>query len=404
MTLTWWSSTWIVAWRCAVLFAGVGIAFGGELALLRVPWSSATTWQTVWTLAATALLLGLSTARPRVRGPSRVLLPAALGLLTVSALFWSAGARSSDLSILVSTSSLLLAIHASRVAKTTGFTETRVLMWSSIAVCVAGLPLILAGQAGDNRVLQMTCAFAVILIFHGLDTAQRGPVTRGLALAAVAVAAISIGLEGARSAMLVLLVATVLFTISAKSLSRLFRGTAAMTVLVALTGTLIVTRSFERWLGGDSAVVVGNQAINTNGRVTMWSAAVDSVDGGTSIMFGAGPGSSSRVAEAVNGLASPLNEFVRVFTDFGLLGLVALVSLLGGLLLSGIRCSSKVKSFEGGPTVIALAVGFIILSLTESMLSYSWVFVPAGIVIGFVYNKAGRSSLTRMPHLNSDAA
>jgi O-antigen ligase len=217
-------------------------------------------------------------------------------------------------------------------------------------------------------------------------------VTRGFALAAAAAAAIAIGLDAARSAMLVLVVATVLFTILGKSLSRRFRGIAAMTVLAALTGSLFVTRSFDRWLGGDSAVTIGDQAINTNGRVTMWSAVIDSIDSRSSVVFGDGPGTSSRVAEAVNGLSSPLNEFVRVLADFGLMGLAAMVTLLGGLLLSGIRCSSKVNSFEGGPTVIALAVGFVILSLTESMLSYSWVLVPTGIIIGFVYNKVGQRS------------
>ena len=76
----------------------------------------------------------------------------------------------------------------------------------------------------------------------------------------------------------------------------------------------------DRFIGGDSAVLIGGSALNTSGRMQLWAATIESA--GHNSILGAGPGSADIMISRLFGtIGHPHNDYLRIYHDFGLVGL-----------------------------------------------------------------------------------
>jgi hypothetical protein len=144
-----------------------------------------------------------------------------------------------------------------------------------------------------------------------------------------------------------------------------------------------------RWNGGDQGIGIGGVSINTNRRVSLWQAAVSAMTRGEQSdglnfewLFGSGIGSSAKSSLELLDQPAPLNEFVRLWVDLGIVGVTAWCGLLIYLLYKTGRMFFSPSMRPTGAIGIAAVTGLVIYSLTENMIAYSWVLVPLALLLG----------------------
>lgn len=241
----------------------------------------------------------------------------------------------------------------------------------------------------------MSAAFASVFIFVRLTLR---PVSLRLFLIAslcLLAGAYSIYIEAARSAGLLVSLSALAVLVAARTIPVAWRLTifGAQLILALLVATISQPQS--RWLGGDAAVEVAGIPINTNGRLDMWedsvvetlpsqvpTSPVGLFDRWLPTLIGSGLGESSERSMASNGQPTPLNEFVRLWTDLGLVGLAMWCVVLGAVFLIGVWTCLRTPDKGLGIAMLLLAVGLTVFSLTESMVSYSWVLLPCALLVG----------------------
>lgn len=160
-----------------------------------------------------------------------------------------------------------------------------------------------------------------------------------------------------------------------RSLVRLLASSA--TIYVAVTRYQPMR---DRFLGGDAAYAVGGVRLNTSGRSALWQLTLDSAN--TSPLTGHGPGSASELIIAhFPNVGHPHNEYLRIYHDFGLVGVclfvVAYLLLLGGTYRRAHRENLPV---HWTPVIALLAIGAC--AVTDNAFVYPFVMLPLSVLIG----------------------
>ena len=375
--------------RTLVILMIIGFGLGGELSLLRV--TSNLSMQSVWTISVLVLLAAIVVTSWKIlRRKSRLISHLAFtGIAAAAIQVVVLQPKPSYAGYVLSGAAFLLAL-ALGLSDMATERQLKYLYWSAVVVSFSGLFLIPAGIAGDHRILQMTTAFAAIVIVARLELIPASPALRIIGLAGIAAASIISYLDAARAAGLILTLVGLAFLAFGRTTSLWLRLGLVGLQAVSVAITLGYLRTAERWFGGDQGVNVGSIPVNTNGRADMWSAVVvpETSSSGQSTeswmlydLLGSGVGTSSSISMAVNDLPAPLNEFVRLYADFGVIGVLALVAVLAWLSWSGLRLLNKPESRLRGVVVLLVAGGYLVFSFTESMVAYSWVLVPTGLMV-----------------------
>lgn len=155
---------------------------------------------------------------------------------------------------------------------------------------------------------------------------------------------------------------------------------AALTVLLALA-LLQVPAVHYRFLDNTETHVFGEDEaiINTSGRSTMWIVTI--VDALNRPFRGFGTGSSEvLISNLVPGLEHPHNDYLRVWHDLGIVGVVLFCSAWIGRFVKHLRLwrrSDKQPRFARAQMAAALAASVVVLTcLTDNTLLYTFVQIP----------------------------
>jgi O-antigen ligase len=150
---------------------------------------------------------------------------------------------------------------------------------------------------------------------------------------------------------------------------------------VATVVVLKVAPLRERFLGGDQAVRYDGVRFNTSGRTQLWSFTWDRAFDHR--WLGAGPGDAQNAITQAFGerIAHPHNDYLRLFNDLGLLGVV--LFLLGlVMLLRRIWVRGRVTGRPIHVAAFLALFGTAACAVTDNVLVYSFVMVPLGVLVG----------------------
>lgn len=131
---------------------------------------------------------------------------------------------------------------------------------------------------------------------------------------------------------------------------------------------------------GDKAFQIGDTNISTQGRARLWRLVMG--DSSENWLFGKGLGSSSQlIAEFIPGQRHPHNDYLRLFHDFGLVGLTLFV--IGYLALIW-RAFSRARNSDHpihwSAFLALIAVG--LTAVTDNPFIYPYVMLPLGSLVG----------------------
>ncbi|GIV00423.1 MAG: hypothetical protein KatS3mg014_2038 [Actinomycetota bacterium] len=165
-------------------------------------------------------------------------------------------------------------------------------------------------------------------------------------------------------------------------------ATLAVAVGLAAAGIVVLVRVVppirERFTEGD-VVAVGALKLNVTGRAELWATTWRSAL--TSPLIGQGPGSARELAEnAAPGLDHPHNDYLRLFHDYGLVGVAAWLTFVARSLAAGVRAVRgnwvTVLGQVSGRATFLVLVAFSALMVTDNVMVYLFMIGPAGVVLG----------------------
>jgi O-antigen ligase len=164
---------------------------------------------------------------------------------------------------------------------------------------------------------------------------------------------------------------------------RLIRSTI-LSVLVLAVGVWAVTSWAplrDRFVQGDLSFSVAGIKINSEGRTEVW--AVLWSEAQNDPLIGHGPGAASALSVSLDpAFDHPHNDYLLVFYDFGVLGLV----LLTWFSMRSVRLLRRARKRSRGliPAVAALNAGLAVLIVmtTDNPLDYPFIMIPLGALIG----------------------
>ena len=143
--------------------------------------------------------------------------------------------------------------------------------------------------------------------------------------------------------------------------------------------------------GGDNTSVIDNPrslslVINTNGRLNVWSELVEEVLQGRPLLGGGAGFAGQFVSDRFN-WDHPHNEYLRIFADFGAIGLSFALIILGSLTFFFGRHDPRKSrpAFLG----IALLLSLSLLSITDLPLVSVGFVLPLSIAVGFAIRGSG---------------
>lgn len=178
------------------------------------------------------------------------------------------------------------------------------------------------------------------------------------------------------------------------------RGGRIVLALVALAAAAVVAflaipSLRDRFTTGDNGVDIGGVELNTSGRTQIWALVIQDVQ--RNPWFGLGPGSASDVITArYPFIAQPHNDYLRLWHDFGLLGVglfvLGLLALVVGALVRARRAPLQDRAIHWGAALSLLTV--VASALTDNPLIYPFVMIPLGIIVGL---SIGRREIDRAP-------
>lgn len=190
---------------------------------------------------------------------------------------------------------------------------------------------------------------------------------------------------------LAIVVGLLLWPLSRTSSRASVKSWARVIVLVVVSSVAFfaafqaITPLRDRFIEGDVRPV-GGVSINVSGRANVWSVVWESAM--TSPWIGQGAG-SAETEVLIHGfrVAHPHNEYLRIFHDFGLVGL--LLWFWGFFVLLGrtFRAWRRADRVGDGDAYIHLAAWLALVSLglgmiTDNSLRYVHVLLPLGIIVG----------------------
>lgn len=160
-------------------------------------------------------------------------------------------------------------------------------------------------------------------------------------------------------------------------LAGIFAGLGALLIYWAI---MFYEPFRDRFLGGDAAVSVGGQNFNTSGRTELWRVTIESA--AKAPWWGQGPGTAdAQVYAAFAPISHPHNEYLRLYHDFGLIGLTLFVV---GFALLMMRVWARARQTDQEIHWVALSalLGVAAAALTDNVLVYPFVMAPLGVLVG----------------------
>lgn len=140
----------------------------------------------------------------------------------------------------------------------------------------------------------------------------------------------------------------------------------------------------DRFLEGDVVSIGGSFTLNVEGRADLWSIVWRSTKDAP--LFGQGAGSAeSKIAEALGQAGHPHNDFLRIFHDFGLLGLSLFAITLVLLFWRSWRRLAATTDRQGRALHLAALlelVAFCAAMATDNAVVYVFVVVPIAVIVG----------------------
>jgi len=181
------------------------------------------------------------------------------------------------------------------------------------------------------------------------------------------------------------------------------RRIVAAAAVVAVAGFLAVTRFpplRDRFLHNDNESIAG-LPIGTSGRSNIWRVVWDSIE--QSPIYGHGVGTAMELVSDTFGpdyIAHPHNDYLRLWHDFGILGLALWLS---AMCILGVGAFRRWRSADNaGDQAIHLAAGLGVIGLFASIVTgnelvHVFVALPLGVVIGTSLGRAARERPQREP-------
>lgn len=166
-------------------------------------------------------------------------------------------------------------------------------------------------------------------------------------------------------------------------------------VVAAIVFTVfsVYTPLQERFIDNDGTSLGGFQ-VGTSGRTTIWAALLDQTSRSTKL-FGLGAGASEHfVLQQFGGISQPHNDYLRMYVDFGQIGLVLFVASLIVIAMGAMRRWLIARNSE--QAAIHLAALMLILitaayAYLDNVIVYSFFMTPVGLVVGVSLAMRGRS-------------
>jgi O-antigen ligase len=136
----------------------------------------------------------------------------------------------------------------------------------------------------------------------------------------------------------------------------------------------------DRFLGGDNAVNYGGVSLNTSGRSQLWEIILNS--SAREPFFGHGPGSAELLISSLYpNIAHPHNDYLRLLHDFGWVGLI-LFALGYAVLFARVFKRARRLDSPVHWSAVATLTAIAIAALTDNVIVYPFVMVPAAVVVG----------------------
>lgn len=173
-------------------------------------------------------------------------------------------------------------------------------------------------------------------------------------------------------------------------------GAVALAVGSVYVAVQTIQPLYDRFFQGDVVAVGGSSlGVNVMGRVGIWDATWASAT--RSPILGNGAGSSEEVASAATDgeVTQPHDEYLRLFNDYGVVGLALwMIGYLGLLLGAALRTFGRRRAPRDerhahlGAVLGLVAVG--LAAITDNPLVYPFVVVPLGALVGSSLGLASR--------------
>jgi O-antigen ligase len=166
------------------------------------------------------------------------------------------------------------------------------------------------------------------------------------------------------------------------------RRILAVAAVVAVAGVLAATRFpplRDRFLHNDNERIAG-LPIGTSGRTNIWRVVWDSIE--QSPIYGHGVGTAMELVADTFGpqhIAHPHNDYLRLWHDFGILGLAL---FLAAIVILGVGAFRRWRSSDNpADQAVHLAAGLGVIGLCASIvtgneLAHVFVALPLGVLIG----------------------
>jgi O-antigen ligase len=253
----------------------------------------------------------------------------------------------------------------------------------AVSLVIIGLPI--AGETSWFVGSRSTALVALLPLSWHLTHRL---VARGARLkAGVWLSAIVLSLS--RAAIGVGIVYVLLITLSRrKPHAGLFRGRLSRIVAIVCVVAALVTfvRPLrDRVFTGDLGWQVGTVGINVSGRANMWATVIESAE--RSPLIGQGLGTSQLAIADAFELGHPHNDYLRLWHDLGIVGLLFFVaSLVGWLwrLFSDWRVAAR-QQHPLAPLKLSATLallGLLLVAITDNAIIYPFVMSPLGLLIG----------------------
>jgi O-antigen ligase/polysaccharide polymerase Wzy-like membrane protein len=172
--------------------------------------------------------------------------------------------------------------------------------------------------------------------------------------------------------------------------SRTALSLPALLVAASFTvGLVLYSTAFnDRFFGGERTqkIEIAGFQINTSGRINLWGATIASAR--ESPLLGKGLGSSQHLIEGLyQGLGHPHNDYLRVWHDLGVVGLLLLMTTLASWLWILFRAWYKAEKRRQAAahlelTALLLLLALMLVMVPDNALIYSFIMGPAGILVG----------------------
>ncbi|MFE3659930.1 O-antigen ligase family protein [Streptomyces sp. NPDC059165] len=195
---------------------------------------------------------------------------------------------------------------------------------------------------------------------------------------------VEVVLSGSRTAMAVAGLLLVCAPLCSTSGPRRMRYLLRMSLIAAAgyAGLMHIQVLRDRFFTGDMVLVEG-AVVNVSGRDLLWSVVSDHA--GASPWTGFGGGSATNfVRQFVRTAGEPHNDWLRIWHDFGFVGMGLWAICFFGLMAHCALLARKNSGRDARPHCAALlsllAVGMVMI--TDNILIYYYAMLPLGVIVG----------------------